>query len=95
MKINWKVRLKNPVFIAQVGAAVAVPVLAYMGLTVQDITSWPMVGNVILDAVKNPYILGLVAVSVFNAVQDPTTAGIGDSNQALGYKKPKGEKENE
>lgn len=95
MKINWKVRLKNPVFIVQVGAAVAVPVLAYMGLTVQDITSWPMVASVILDAVKNPYILGLVVVSVFNAVQDPTTAGIGDSSQAMEYEKPKEENENE
>lgn len=91
MKINWKVRIKNPIFITQIAAAVAVPVLAYMGLTVQDMTSWPMVGQVIVDAVKNPYVLGLVAVSVFNAVQDPTTAGITDSVQALTYEKPKEE----
>lgn len=89
MKINWKVRLKNPIFITQIAAAVAVPVLAYMGLTVQDMTSWPMVGQVITDAVKNPYVLGLVALSVFNAVQDPTTAGVTDSTQALTYEKPK------
>lgn len=89
MKINWKVRLKNPVFVAQLLAAVAVPVLAYMGLTVQDMTSWSAVGQVIVEAVKNPYVLGLVVVSVFNAVQDPTTAGLTDSNQALTYTKPK------
>lgn len=89
MKINWKVRLKNPLFLAQVGAAMAVPVLAYMGLTVQDMTSWPAVGQVILGAVKNPYVLGLAAVSVFNAVQDPTTAGLADSRQALTYKEPR------
>lgn len=93
MGINWKVRLKNPVFLAQVGAAVAVPVLAYMGLTVQDMTSWPAVGQVIVEAVKNPYVLGLVAVSVFNAVQDPTTAGLTDSSQALTYEAPKKEEE--
>lgn len=91
MKINWKVRAKNPVFWAQVVAAVAVPVLAYMGLTVQDMTSWPIVGQVIVDAVKNPYVLGLVAVSVFNAIQDPTTAGLKDSTQAMSYECPKKE----
>ena len=32
MKINWKVRMKNPVFWAQVAVAVVGPILAYLGL---------------------------------------------------------------
>lgn len=89
MKINLKVRAKNWLFWVQVGMAILTPILAYMGLTVQDLTSWPALGNVLLEAVMNPYVLGLVAVSVWNAVNDPTTAGISDSAQAMTYDTPK------
>lgn len=30
-------------------------------------------------------------ISLFNAITDPTTTGVGDRNQAMWYKKPKGE----
>ncbi len=89
MKLNLKVRLKNPVFIVQAVLAVLVPVLAYAGLTVQDITSWKALGEIIINAASNPYVLGLAAVSLWNAVNDPTTAGIGDSYNALSYTEPK------
>ena len=39
MNINWKVRIKNPVFIAQMVIAILTPILAYAGLTAQDITT--------------------------------------------------------
>lgn len=87
--INMKVRFKNPVFIAQLILAILTPVLAYAGLTVQDITSWSALCQIVLGAVQNPYVLGLVVVSVWNAVNDPTTAGVTDSKQALGYDEPK------
>ncbi|MED4172553.1 phage holin family protein [Halalkalibacterium halodurans] len=89
MKINWKVRLNNPNFIAQIVLSVIIPIVSYMGLTLEDLTTWQAVGNVILEALRNPYVLGLVAVSVYNAVSDPTTASIGDSQQALTYDKPR------
>ena len=78
MGINWKIRLKNPMFYVQIILSVIMPVLAYMGKTAQDITSWALLGAVMLEAVKNPYILALVAVSVWNAINDPTTKGMGD-----------------
>lgn len=87
--INLKVRFKNPVFIAQLVLAVLTPILAYAGLTVQDLTSWEALGNILLGAISNPYVLGLVAVSMWNAVNDPTTAGIKDSEQAMTYEEPK------
>lgn len=87
--INLKVRFKNPVFIAQLVLAVLTPILAYAGLTVQDLTSWEALGNILLNAISNPYVLGLVAVSMWNAVNDPTTAGIKDSAQAMTYEEPK------
>lgn len=87
--INWKVRVKNPIFWVQVVLAVLTPILAYMGMNLQDLTTWGTVGAVLFEAIKNPYVLGLVAVSVWNAINDPTTAGIGDSKQALTYEEPK------
>ena len=87
--MNLKVRFKNPVFIAQLILAILTPILAYAGLTVQDLTSWQALGEILLGAIRNPYVLGLIVVSVWNALNDPTTAGIIDSAQALTYDKPK------
>lgn len=89
MKINWKVRFRNPYFWVQIGIAILMPILAYLGLSVEDLTTWGKVGQVLLEAILNPYVLGLVVVSVFNAIQDPTTKGLSDSANALTYTKPK------
>ena len=89
--INWKVRLKNPIWWAQMVLAVMTPILAYAGLTAEDLTTWGTVFGLLRQAVTNPYVLGLVVVSVWNAVNDPTTKGISDSYQALTYDRPKGD----
>ena len=88
MKINLKVRFKNPVFIAQFILAIFTPILAYAGLTAQDLTTWKALFDLIIGAISNPYVLSLVAVSVWNAINDPTTKGIGDSTNALFYNEP-------
>lgn len=87
--INWKVRFKNPVWWAQMGLAIFTPILAYAGLTAQDMTTWGAVFDLLKQAVTNPYVLSLVVVSVWNAVNDPTTKGVTDSTQAMSYDKPK------
>lgn len=92
MKINWKIRLKNPSFWVSVVIAVFAPIFAYMGITANDITTWASLGNILIQAVSNPYILLTVGVSVYNAVIDPTTTGITDSAKALTYDEPNGEK---
>lgn len=89
MKINWKVRLRNPVWWAEVAMAVAVPIVSYFGLTLQQLTTWQALWSTLQDALANPYVLGLVLVSLWNTVNDPTTAGVGDSAQALTYTRPK------
>lgn len=88
--INWKVRFKNPLFIANLFMAVLLPILTYFGLTVQDLTSWSKLGEVLLGALSNPYVLGTIIVSIWNAVNDPTTKGIKDSTEAMTYEQPKG-----
>ena len=89
MKINWKVRIKNPLFWVQIVLAIITPILAYLGITAEDLTSWSILGETLFEAIKNPYVLFLVLVSVWNAVNDPTTKGITDSEQALTYDEPK------
>lgn len=94
MKINWKVRFKNPVFWVQVILAIAMPVLAYAGLSFEDITTWSILWRLAKNAFMNPYVLGLIVVSVWNSVIDPTTKGFCDSEQALGYTCPKKQQNN-
>ena len=66
--MNLKVRFKNPVFIVQLILAIITPILAYAGLTFQDITTWGKLGELLLGAISNPYVLGLIAVSVWNYI---------------------------
>lgn len=88
MKINLKVRFKNPIFYAQLILSIFTPILAYLGLTATDLTTWSKLGDVIVQAVSNPYVLTLVIISVYNALIDPTTSGFGDSETALTYDTP-------
>ena len=86
--MNIKVRVKNPVFWVQIFLSILTPILAYAGLTTQDLTTWAKLGEVLIMALSNPYVLGLVALSVWNALNDPTTKGITDSKRAMEYEKP-------
>lgn len=80
-KINWKLRFnrKNVLFIAQTAASVVAPVLAYFGMTGADMTTWATVGDTIVRAVSNPYVVGLMALAFFNATTNPITPGVGDT----------------
>ncbi|MEK5231445.1 phage holin family protein [Lysinibacillus sp. FSL K6-0232] len=89
MKINWKVRMYNPQFWITVGLSIMTPLFAYYGITGADLTTWESVKTLLINAASNPYVLALIAVSIYNAILDPTTAHIRDSSQALTYKKPK------
>lgn len=87
--MNLKVRFNNPVFIAQIILSIITPILSYAGLTLQDLTTWTSVSDLLLSALGNPYVLGLIVVSVWCALNDPTTAGLSDSKLAMTYQKPK------
>ena len=86
--LNLRVRLRNPIFIAQAILAILTPILAYAGLTMQDLTSWAALGNLLLGAISNPYVLGLVVVSLWNTVTDPTTPSWYDGPIGLSYTSP-------
>lgn len=91
MSINWKVRAKSPQFWIGVAGAVAAPVMAYMGVSYTDFTTWQSIADALVKFVQNPYLIGVTCASVLSfvgVVADPTTKGLGDSDRALGYEEP-------
>ncbi|MER2169052.1 MAG: phage holin [Psychrobacillus psychrodurans] len=89
MKINWKVRFKNPVFLFQLLLTAFAPILAYTGLSWEGLTTWQSLGELVVQAYSNPFLLGLVVIALYNQLTDPTTPGNSDSSQAMKYDKPK------
>ena len=89
MKINWKVRFRNPYFCVALVLAIVAPVGMYFGINAEDLTSWPMVLAVAKQAILNPYVVVTVFVSVATFLIDPTTHGISDSNRAMRYDEPR------
>lgn len=84
MKINWKVRIKNPYFwIGLLGI-----VLSAMGVSADMFTSWGVVVEQAKALISNPYMIGSVIMALLGAILDPTTAGITDSQRALKYNSP-------
>ncbi len=86
--MNIKVRMKNPVFWVQIVLSILTPILAYAGITAQDLTTWAKIGELLMLAFSNPYVLAMVLVSVWNTLNDPTTKGITDSERAMRYTDP-------
>lgn len=86
MKINWTVRLKNKTWLLAFAGAIVAFIYQILG----------MIGIVPPVAEDNvTQIIGLVVnmLVALGIVQDPTTAGMSDSVQALDYTAPR--KENE
>ena len=84
--INWKVRIKNKNFwIALIPAVLllAQVVAAVFGYTI-DLGA---LGDKLLAVVNALFSV----LTILGIVTDPTTAGIGDSKQALTYNEPKKE----
>ena len=91
MNINWKVRIKNPTWWAQVVCAIVLPLVVGTGAQWSDMTSWQTLGATLLAALMNPVVVVAMLVQLWTAVTDPTTAGTSDSPLALTYSAPKKE----
>lgn len=81
MKINWKVRFKQKVFLTSFISLIVS--FVYSMLALFDV--FPAVTkNSVLEVVNQVLtILGLLGIIV-----DPTTAGISDSDRAMSYEEP-------
>lgn len=84
--INWKVRIKNKAFWMAFVPAVILLVQTIAGLFGATVDLTDISGKIIavVDAV-------FVVLSILGIVVDPTTHGIGDSEQAMTYEAPKKE----
>jgi phi LC3 family holin len=81
MKINWKVRVKQPAFwIATIPVMItfAYSVLAFAGFT----------PSITQDTVQNLFIALVALLAQFGIIVDPTTKGVNDSDRAMTYDKP-------
>ena len=67
---------RNLTVIVQVVLAVITPILAYGGITAESLTTWDSVFDLIKMAVNNPYVLGLVGVSLWQTFNNPTQGKI-------------------
>ena len=81
MKLNWKVRFKNKVWLG-----------SFLSLIVSFVYSMLSMFDIFPDVTRNNVVeilnqiltfLGLIGV-----LADPTTAGLGDSERAMGYEEP-------
>ena len=84
MNINWTVRLKNKTFwLAMIPAVLLLVqvVAAVFGYTI-DLGD---LGNKLLEVVNALF----AVLAILGIVNDPTTAGVTDSIQALTYTEPK------
>lgn len=82
MQINWKLRLKNKVTLTAIilgVVGIAYKVLAMLGIVP------PISENEVVEVVM----LVIELLVLLGVVVDPTTAGASDSQQAMGYEKPR------
>ena len=81
MKLNWRVRFKNKVWLGSFCSLIIG--FIYSLLALFDV--FPAVTQNLVVQLLNQVLtfLGLIGVIV-----DPTTAGIGDSDRAMGYEEP-------
>lgn len=81
--INWKVRIKNKAFWVAIIPALALVVQAVAALFGYTLDLSTTVGKIlaVVDAV-------FAVLVILGVVNDPTTAGISDSERAKGYEEP-------
>lgn len=82
--INWKVRIKNKAFWLAL-----IPALLLLAQTVAALFGYTLelsaLGDKLLAVVNAVFAL----LAILGIVTDPTTEGLGDSQQAMSYTKPK------
>lgn len=81
MKINWKVRLRNPAWVTSLLAMIVSTV--YQLLAMFEIA--PALTE---DALMQAIAAAVQLLTLMGVLIDPTTKGLGDSARALEYERP-------
>ena len=84
MSINWKTRLKNKYFWITL-----IPAVLILIQTVLNIFGVSYDFGVLSDNLISAVNALFVVLTIVGVVNDPTTKGIKDSEQAMTYEKPK------
>ena len=84
MKINWKVRLNNKVFWFTI-----IPAVLLFAQAVASVFGFSLdlgdLGGKLLNVIETAFVI----LTILGVVTDHTTKGVGDSETALTYEKPK------
>lgn len=82
MQINWKLRIKNKVTLTAI-------VLGVVGIVYKVLAMLGIVPPISENEVVEVVMLVIELLVLLGVVVDPTTAGASDSQQAMGYDKPR------
>lgn len=81
MKINWKVRFRNPAWITSLAALIISSVYQLLGM-------FEIAPALTEDALMQALAAAVQLLTLMGVLIDPTTKGLGDSARALEYEKP-------
>lgn len=82
MKINWKLRFGNKVVLTTLIGAIVALVYQVLGL-------FGVVPTISESEIVNVAGMVLNVLTLLGIITDPTTTGVSDSDQAMGYNVPK------
>lgn len=81
MKINWKVRFKNPTWLTMFISLI-------VGFTFNLLKMFDVVPSITENQIMEVVGQVLTFLGLIGVLVDPTTSGLGDSERALSYDKP-------
>ena len=81
MKLNWKVRFKNKTWLSMFLSLI-------VGFVFNILKMFDIVPAVTENLVMNIIGQVLTLLGLLGVIVDPTTAGVSDSNRAMGYDEP-------
>ncbi len=82
MKINWKLRLQNKVTLTAIILGIVAVVFQILGI-------FDVVPAVTENEIVQVVTMVIEVLALCGIVVDPTTSGISDSTQAMGYLEPR------
>lgn len=82
MQINWKLRIKNKVTLTAI-------VLGVVGIVYKILAMLGIVPPISENEVVEIVLLVIELLVLLGVVVDPTTAGVGDSQLAMSFDKPR------
>lgn len=80
MKINWKVRFRNKVWLRLF-------IVAVLGLAYKAMATFGIVPKIEQQALMDLFDMLLGILLLLGVIVDPTTKGVGDSDRAMTYGK--------